>query len=123
MPALAVTALLTLVMATAVFTSACGMTANFSGALIPAPGEVWTEDITMDDGSVLARVDAAVSMPDTDEFPIVGVSAVPFSQHQVTQLVSHFAQGSGLIFSDTPTSAELEEMISPDLLALATACR
>ncbi len=112
MPALAVTALLALVMAAAVFTSACGMTANLSGASVPSLGEVWKEDIPMDDGSVLARVDAAVSMPDTDEFPIAAVFAAPFNQHQITQLASHFSEGAGLIFSDTPTSAELEERIA-----------
>ncbi len=77
-----------------------------------AAPQVWQEQINDESGDIFVDIDAAVTLPDADAFPVIGAKPGAFSQQTVDALVAYFSQGQPLYAADdTMTKAEIEARI------------
>ena len=69
----------------------------------------WSETATRQMFTI--EIDADVTLPDMNEYPVVLLEPAAFTQQQVDELVGYFAQGKKLYKSHVMTKADYEEQI------------
>lgn len=72
--------------------------------------DTWTDTVDMKGSSVEVKIDATVSVPDVESYPVYNVEKALISQDMIDSLMDEFVQGRNVFIIDyQKTKSELEE--------------
>ncbi|MDD5017664.1 MAG: DUF6034 family protein [Eubacteriales bacterium] len=72
--------------------------------------ETWTETVDMQGSEVPVTIDAVITVPDVDAYPVYNVEAASFTQEQIDALMDYFVQGKSIFTIDYErTKEELQQ--------------